>query len=581
MPRSTDLYFIIAIAAIIAAGFLFTYTTAVEKDAGMREQLLTEARLAEAGIDAGQVAALAGADSDLLSPPYMGLKEQMVRFHEASPGVRFAYLIGKRADSVYFFYVDSEPPNSPDYSPPGQDYPEAMDYVKEAYTTGTATAAGPATDRWGTWVSGLVPVKDKSTGKIVALYGMDVDARNWNRDIAGACVLPVTVTLTFLILLGVFYVAHKRRDHENSVLKASEKALQESERRLSQIIGFLPDATFAIDSDGKVIAWNRAIEEMTGIPASEIIGKGDYEYAIPFYGTRRPILIDLVFKPEEEIRKDYTYVTIENTGITGETVGARPLEKDVVLWGRASALYDADGAIIGAIESIRDVTERRRLQDSLDAVNRRLHLLASITRHDIINKVTVSLGITSLVKKKTEDPLVLDLIMRLERVIGDIRYQAEFTRVYQEVGVKAPAWQDVGAIFAACNATAVTVAPFHGKVEVFADPMLPKVFANLLENTVRHGRKATTVAVYVEPSGENLAIVYEDDGAGVPVAEKELIFERGYGKNTGLGLFLAREILAITGITIRETGEPGTGARFEIVVPKGLFRTSSDIPVKP
>ena len=578
MPRSTDLYFIIIVSVIIAAGFLFTYTTAVEKDAGMRDELLTDARLAEAGIDAGHVAALAGAESDLASPDYQALKDQMVRFHDASTGVRFAYLIGRRADGVYFFYVDSEPPESADYSPPGQEYPEMTAGVRDVYTTGIAGAVGPQSDRWGTWVSGLVPVTDGATGTNVALFGMDIDARNWNRDIAAACMMPIAVTLLFLVLVGGFYVAHKRRVHENAMLKASENALLESEQRLSQIIGFLPDATFAIDYDGTVIAWNRAIEEMTGISAADMIGKGNYEYALPFYGTRRPILIDLVFRPEEELRKDYTYVTIESTGITGETVDALPLGKSVILWGRASALYDAEGNVIGAIESIRDVTERRRLQDSLNAVNRRLHLLASITRHDIINKVTACLGYTALMKKRTNDAAVLDLTGRLERVISDIRYQAEFTRVYQEVGVKAPAWQDIGAILAGCSAAAVAVAPFPGRLEVFADPMLPKVFANLVENTIRHGQTATRVTVRAETTGDDATIVYEDDGVGVPAEEKEMIFERGYGKNTGLGLFLAREILGITGISIRETGQPGAGARFEIVVPKGMFRTAGASP---
>jgi signal transduction histidine kinase len=256
-----------------------------------------------------------------------------------------------------------------------------------------------------------------------------------------------------------------------------------------------------------------------------------------------------------------------------------PRGKGVILWGRASALYDAEGNVIGAIESIRDVTERRRLQDSLNAVNRRLHLLASITRHDIINKVTACLGYTALLKKRTKDAAVLDLAGRLERVVSDIRNQAEFTRVYQEVGVKAPAWQDIGAILAGCSAAAVAVAPFPGRLEVFADPMLPKVFANLVENTVRHGQRATRVTVRAEETeGDGLAIVYEDDGAGVPAEEKELIFERGYGKNTGLGLFLAREILGITGISIRETGQPGAGSRFEILVPKGMFRMEGTSP---
>jgi signal transduction histidine kinase len=102
--------------------------------------------------------------------------------------------------------------------------------------------------------------------------------------------------------------------------------------------------------------------------------------------------------------------------------------------------------------------------------------------------------------------------------------------------------------------------------------MLERVMDNLLDNSLRHGERVTTIRVSTRREEENLIITYEDNGTGIPVQEKEKIFEHGYGKHTGLGLFLVREILSITGITIRETGIPGEGARFEIIVPKGAYR---------
>jgi signal transduction histidine kinase len=111
--------------------------------------------------------------------------------------------------------------------------------------------------------------------------------------------------------------------------------------------------------------------------------------------------------------------------------------------------------------------------------------------------------------------------------------------------------------------------------ELFADSMLPKVFRNILDNTLRHGEGATTVTVTIRETTGGLSIVYEDDGVGVPLDVKKKIFEKGFGKHTGLGLYLAREVLAITGIKIVENGIPGKGARFEITVPHGAFRRSS------
>jgi len=105
--------------------------------------------------------------------------------------------------------------------------------------------------------------------------------------------------------------------------------------------------------------------------------------------------------------------------------------------------------------------------------------------------------------------------------------------------------------------------------------MLGRVFLNIFDNAIRHGGNVNRITVGCEEAQEGLVISIGDNGTGIAAAEKEKIFGRGYGKNTGLGLFLVREILSITGITIRETGEPGKGARFEIVVPKGAWRAGN------
>ncbi|MDO9326388.1 MAG: HAMP domain-containing sensor histidine kinase, partial [Methanoregula sp.] len=110
--------------------------------------------------------------------------------------------------------------------------------------------------------------------------------------------------------------------------------------------------------------------------------------------------------------------------------------------------------------------------------------------------------------------------------------------------------------------------------EIFADPLVVKVCYNLMDNAVRYGGKITSISFSLMECDDDHLVVCEDDGDGVIAGDKEKIFERGFGKNTGMGLFLSREILAITGITIRETGEPGRGARFEMRVPKGAWRIS-------
>jgi PAS domain S-box-containing protein len=144
-------------------------------------------------------------------------------------------------------------------------------------------------------------------------------------------------------------------------------ALHASEQRLADIIDFLPDATFAINSKGIVIAWNRAMGEMTGVAKGSMIGRGNLEYALPFYGYRRPLMIDLVFVSEEEIRRDYQSVSrIGDTVVAEAFVPGTHGGRGAYLWGIATPLYDKSGKVIAAIESIRDITERQLAKETLE-----------------------------------------------------------------------------------------------------------------------------------------------------------------------------------------------------------------------
>ena len=147
--------------------------------------------------------------------------------------------------------------------------------------------------------------------------------------------------------------------------KRAEEALRETERRLADIINFLPDATFAIDYGGRVIAWNRTIEELTGIRAEDMLGKGDYEYAIPFYGERRPILIDLVMMQDQDVLNKYSSVQKEGDSLTAETNLAHVGGKDLYLWGKSILFKNSHGEVVGAIESIRDITGRKQTEEAL------------------------------------------------------------------------------------------------------------------------------------------------------------------------------------------------------------------------
>jgi PAS domain S-box-containing protein len=223
--------------------------------------------------------------------------------------------------------------------------------------------------------------------------------------------------------------------------------------------------------------------------------------------------------------------------------------------------------------SIRDITARKQMEETLLRTNKQLSLLSGITRHDVLNKIAIIQGHLALAQRQGAAVDYPALIEKIAPLITVIRQQVEFTRVYQNLGTKEPEWQSAEKFLSSASVPkSVRLKSELKDLEIYSDLMLEKVFHNLVDNSLRHGEKVTEIRLSSQPDDSGLTITYEDNGIGIPAAEKEKIFDRGYGKNTGLGLFLAREILAITGMTIRETGIEGKGARFEIHVPENAYR---------
>jgi PAS domain S-box-containing protein len=167
--------------------------------------------------------------------------------------------------------------------------------------------------------------------------------------------------------LRTLTVSREMLIHENRERRKTEEALRENERRLSDILNFLPDATLAIDEEKRVIIWNKAIEEMTGVSSEEMIGKGDYAYTVPFYGERRRQLMDLVWRPSAEVASMYPYIRQEGHSFIMEVFCPSLYDgKGAWVFAKASPLHDQQGNVIGAIESIRDITDRKRTEDALE-----------------------------------------------------------------------------------------------------------------------------------------------------------------------------------------------------------------------
>jgi signal transduction histidine kinase len=235
--------------------------------------------------------------------------------------------------------------------------------------------------------------------------------------------------------------------------------------------------------------------------------------------------------------------------------------------------------LIRANEGLKaEILERKRFEATLQLANRKLNTLSSITRHDILNQITAIMMYVSLAEELVQDPTLLLYLKRIEQTTQMIQKQIRFARDYEELGISSPRWHTIDATISKAVSGLelgnVRVEKDMEGLEVYADMLLEKVFFNIVDNALRHGQKVTKIRFSLQETGDGITIFCEDNGVGVPQNMKEGIFKREFYRNTGYGLFLASEILGITGLTIGETGEPGLGARFEIHVPKGTYRLS-------
>ncbi len=350
-----------------------------------------------------------------------------------------------------------------------------------------------------------------------------------------------------LIASVVSYLSLRLNEEQERHIMARE----EWERTFDAV----PDLIALIDFNYRILRINRSMAEKLGVSAEQAIGLFCYEVV---HCTHEPPN----FCPHTRLMLDGKEHTSE---VSEGCLGGEYLVT-------VSPLRDDQGNPIGSVHIARDITESRA------QANKKLNILSQITRHDILNKITALLAYLELSQELTKDPSLLDYIQREIETVRAIERQIDFTHYYQDIGVRAPEWQDVASTVRRAAAQ-LPLADISLKVQfdgisIYADPLIEKVFYNLMENTVRHGEHVTEILLSLEKTDDVLTILYKDNGVGIAPEFKEKIFIRGFGKHTGLGLFLIREILSITGITIAETGEYGKGVRFAIRVPNDRYRLS-------
>ena len=391
-------------------------------------------------------------------------------------------------------------------------------------------------------------------------------------------IVPVEVNSRVVVVQGRRMVLSIIRDLTRR--KKIEAALQESEKKYRTLFENMLEGfaycRMIYDTEGKPVDWeyldiNRSFGQITGL--HDIKGRRVLE-AIPDIRELTPEIFD-------------TYGRVATTGISESfEIDFKPLKR----WLRISVFSPEREYFVAVFE---DITEGKRFEmeimrheqdlitfsKALSVANHKLTLLSSITRHDISNQLTALMGYLEILDETPRGPAHDEYVQKANIATKRISEMIRFTKEYEGIGVVDPVWQGCRALVdsAAKDAPLGEIEvknDISASLEVYADPLIVKVIYNLLDNAARYGGKITTIRFFTQESDGDLILVCEDNGNGIPSEEKTRIFERGVGKNTGMGLFLSTEILSITGITLAEIGEPGVGARFVITVPIGTYRSS-------
>ena len=407
-------------------------------------------------------------------------------------------------------------------------------------------------------------------------------------------------------------VAQRTRELENANIDLqcevqeriqAEAAMRDSERRMADIINFLPDATFVINKEGVVIAWNRAIEKMTSVRAEDILGKGDYEYSLPFYGERRPILIDLVLNQDLDVNSNYEDLKRhEDNTLVGICFISKIKGVERYLLGSAAVLYDSEGKIYGAIESIRDITDRKMVEEDLknakesaeSATRSKSNFLANMS-HEIRTPMNAVIGMAGLLLESDLKPEQRDYLETIQNsgnsllaIINDI---LDYSKIDGEkMELENLPFDLMGCIEFSMDLVAAKAAEKGLELTYLPDESVPKiimgdeirlrqVLVNLLGNATKFTEKGEIVlylnSTPLEDGRVQLHFKVMDTGIGISQDNLGRLFQfftqvdssttRHYG-GTGLGLAISRRLVEMMEGKIWVESETSVGSTFHFTI---------------
>jgi len=349
-----------------------------------------------------------------------------------------------------------------------------------------------------------------------------------------------------------------------NTLAAYEQELRRSEQKYRSVVEDQTELILRFNPDGKVLFVNDAFCSFFKSDRDEIVRSGLASSGMSAFASEVLSRISSLSKEKPMVNFEQRFFVPD-----GE-------EKWLNLTIRG--IFSESGLISEFQSVARDITDRKRAEEALERARNKLSLLNAITFEDIRNYVFTLSGYLEVQKDMVPDSAVISIIEREQNIIKKVSQSIEFAKDYQDMGIKPADWQNVLQVYlfaiSHLDLSHIQRTEEIKGVYIYADPLLEKVFFNLAQNLVTHGKDTVTrLHIYTRMQDTDLVIVFEDNGQGIPDDQKEYLFTRRNDVKKGLGLYFVSEVLAITGIRIQETGTYGKGARFEIIVPPGKYRT--------
>jgi len=344
------------------------------------------------------------------------------------------------------------------------------------------------------------------------------------------------------------------------------KKIEEQIQFHARLLNAIGQAVIATDTDGAIIYWNPAAEQLYGWKKDEVLGSN---------------MVNLLMGDKFQQLKEALDMFSRGKSWTGETIIKRRDGQVLSVIITATPITDDKGEMTGILGVSTDITEQKWMQEVLNEaiekvveLNEKLHVVESLTRHDIRNKLSALNGRIFLLKKHLKGNTdAQSQLKEMESVSHQILKILEFEKYYVQVGSEERTniavdryVTEASMLFSDLKGAKLTN-DCNG-LTVFADSMLRQLFYNMMDNTLKYGEKTTTIRVHYKEEKDHMRLIYEDDGVGIPDEEKSKLFQEGQGKGTGFGLYLIKRICEGYGWTIQETGKHGEGVQFTMTIPK-------------